>query len=192
MAEKREEKQKHFGLRILLLVTVLAGIYGIGVYTGLAQQMTKENIQEAMASAGWWGYLIYLVAFCLGNLLHIPGLVFVTASVVVFGCVPGAVMALIGSLIASSMSFFIVRVIGGQALTAIEKPLIRKMLSRLDHRPISTIAYLRVFFIASPPLNYALALSEVRFRDYFIGSAMGLFIPIAIVSGLLAWGFGVG
>ena len=187
---KREEKQKKFGLRILLLVAILATIYVIGMTTGATEKLTKDNIQKTMTAAGNWGYVIYIAVFCVGNLIHVPGLVFVTASVVVFGFLTGAIMALVGSLIACTMSFLIVRVVGGQALSAIEKPLIRKMLSKLEHRPVSTIAILRVFMIASPPLNYALALSEVKFRDFFVGSALGLFIPIIIVAGILTWGFG--
>jgi uncharacterized membrane protein YdjX (TVP38/TMEM64 family) len=30
----------------------------------------------------------------------------------------------------------------------------------------------------APPLNYALALSNVRFRSYLLGTALGLLAPI--------------
>ena len=42
----------------------------------------------------------------------------------------------------------------------------------------------------APPLNYALAMSKLRFREYIIGSAIGLVIPIALVSLLFEWFLG--
>ena len=32
----------------------------------------------------------------------------------------------------------------------------------------------------APPLNVALALSGVRFRDYLLGTALGLPVPVAL------------
>ena len=61
----------------------------------------------------------------------------------------------------------------------------RKILDRLDERPILTVVILRLIFVMSPPVNYALALSSLRFRDYLIGSLIGLPVPL-IVLGLVA------
>ena len=55
----------------------------------------------------------------------------------------------------------------------------QKAMDKLERRPVRTVAALRVALIVSPPLNYALALSPIRFRDYFAGSAMGLAAPVA-------------
>jgi uncharacterized membrane protein YdjX (TVP38/TMEM64 family) len=75
-------------------------------------------------------------------------------------------------------SFAIVRLVGGKALGELENPWVKKVMAKLDERPITTIALLRVVLIMSPQLNYALALTNVRFRDYLIGSVIGLVPPI--------------
>jgi uncharacterized membrane protein YdjX (TVP38/TMEM64 family) len=49
------------------------------------------------------------------------------------------------------------------------------------------VAILRLILWMAPPLNYALAMSAVRFRDYVIGSALGLLIPIALASLFFDW-----
>ena len=49
-------------------------------------------------------------------------------------------------------------------------------------RPILTVALLRLFLWVAPPINYALALSTVRYRDYAAGSALGLAIPTALAA----------
>ncbi|HEX7665940.1 MAG TPA: hypothetical protein VF407_15540, partial [Polyangiaceae bacterium] len=60
-----------------------------------------------------------------------------------------------------------------------------RALSRLEDKPIVTILVLRTVFWVSPPLNYALGWSNVKTRDYLVGSAIGLFAPIAIWSWLV-------
>jgi len=39
---------------------------------------------------------------------------------------------------------------------------------------------LRIVFQSVPALNYTLALSGVRFRDYLTGTLLGLPLPIAV------------
>jgi uncharacterized membrane protein YdjX (TVP38/TMEM64 family) len=49
----------------------------------------------------------------------------------------------------------------------------------LDDHPIRTVFLLRLVFWMSPPLNYGLAMTEIRLRDYLVGSGAGLVAPIA-------------
>jgi len=51
-------------------------------------------------------------------------------------------------------------------------------LSQLDAHPIRNIVLLRMLFQTVPPLNYALAMSGVRYRNYLIGTLFGLPLPI--------------
>ena len=56
----------------------------------------------------------------------------------------------------------------------------QRLLARLDARPVSSIVVLRFFMQTAPPLNYALAMSGVKFRDYLVGTVLGLPLPIAL------------
>ncbi len=71
--------------------------------------------------------------------------------------------------------------------SSIERPIFRRILDRLVTQPIRTVALLRLIFWMAPPLNYALAMSNVRYRDYLVGSAIGLTVPIAGVSLFFDW-----
>jgi uncharacterized membrane protein YdjX (TVP38/TMEM64 family) len=53
-----------------------------------------------------------------------------------------------------------------------------RLLAKLDARPIASIVLLRVLFQTFPALNYALAMSGVKFRNYLIGTLLGLPLPI--------------
>ena len=118
----------------------------------------------------------------MGELVHIPGMIFVAAGILAWGQLGGFFVSLLGAVVSVSVSFWVVRALGGKALDRIDKPFMRKMLGRLHARPILTIFILRAIFWVAPPLNYALALSSVRFRDYLVGSTAGLVIPVGLAA----------
>jgi len=110
----------------------------------------------------------------------VPGAAFLIGARVAYGPGMGFVWAYLGALAAITLSFVIVRAVGGQALGEIRWAPMRKALAKLDERPVRTVVILRSVLMLAPPLNYALAMSRVRFRDYFTGSAIGLAAPVAL------------
>ena len=92
-----------------------------------------------------------------------------------------------GGTIAVCVSFLVMRTVGGRAFTQIDKPWVVRMLHRLDLHPIRTVIILRLVFVLYPSLNYLLALTSIRFRDYLIGSAIGLVIPISLFVLFFDW-----
>lgn len=169
-------------LRLLAIVALFAGGYAVARATGLLDELDADAIRESVARAGPWGVLLYIAIFAGGELLHVPGMAFVAAAILLWGQAAGFGIALVASVISVCVSFVVVRTIGGKPLGNVDRPLMRKMLDRLHARPIVTIALLRSIFWMSPPLNYALALTNIRFRDYLIGSAVGLVVPVLLAT----------
>ena len=50
----------------------------------------------------------------------------------------------------------------------------------MDQRPLLSIIALRTLFQTMPVVNYALAMSGIRFRTYIAGTLLGLPLPIAL------------
>ena len=173
--------------RLLGLVAVLATLVLIGHLSGVSEYLTRQNIAHFMQSLGVWGFLLFLVVFALGELVHVPGFVFIFAALIAYGRVWGAVAGYVGALLAVTLAFFLVRIVGGRALSEIQQPLIRKALGPLKKHPIRTVALLRSVLWFAPALNYALGLSPVRYRDYIIGSAIGFVVPMVLFSVLFDW-----
>jgi uncharacterized membrane protein YdjX (TVP38/TMEM64 family) len=161
-----------------VLVAVLAALFLAGRLTGVTEGWTVASIRERVQQAGPLGFLLYLALFSGGELLHVPGLVFVGAGLLAWGKATGFAVALAGSLVSITVSFFVVRGIGGKALAELDRPFITKMLARLEARPVLTVALLRMVLVLLPALNYALALSSIRYRSYLLGSVIGLIPPL--------------
>jgi uncharacterized membrane protein YdjX (TVP38/TMEM64 family) len=163
---------------VVALGVVALGFVILGKALGLDAWLTVERIRSVTQAAGFWGPVVFIVVFCAGELLHIPGMVFVSAAVVAYGRATGGLLGVVGALVSVSVSFLVVRGIGGKPLGAIRWQFARRLLSHLESSPIRTIALLRLFLWMAPSVNYALALSNVRFRSYLVGSALGLLAPV--------------
>lgn len=167
-------------LRLGVLVGLIVGAVLAVRSTGMGPREILAWVQDVMTSAGALGIVAFIVIFALGELAHVPGLVFVSAAALAFGPLLGAVVGYAGAFISVCVSFWVVRTIGGQLLSKIERPFFKKIMDRLESQPIRVTIVLRLVLWMAPPLNYALAMSKMRFRDYAIGSAIGLVIPIVL------------
>lgn len=177
--------QARYRLLFLLLVTMCLWITAWA--TGVTARFTSESIRDLLARRGLWGVVAFIVLFSAGQLLRVPGPVFVMAAVAVYGRNFGILVALLGALVSVSVSFAVVRAIAGQPLAEVQRPLVRRLLSKIDRQPVITVGLLRLIFQTAPPLNYALAMTAVQWRDHLIGSALGLPMPVAIMALFSDW-----
>lgn len=155
---------------------VIGGVFAARAASGLDQ----EAIQTAMGDAGVFGFALFLLAFVVGQTLQIPGMPFVLAARVAYGPVLGFAASYIAAVLAVTAVFCVVRGLGGDALTKLKWSWAKKAMAKVENKPFLTVMGLRAVFALSPPLNYALALSPVRFRQHIVGSAVGLLVPISI------------
>lgn len=166
---------------------LFAALWVGGRQSGLLERIDIDSVRAWVEGAGAWGVVLFVAAFAAGELLHVPGMIFVAAGILAWGKVAGFGVALVAAVISISVSFVVVRRIGGTAFAGIDRPIVKRLLARLESRPISTVFVLRVFLWLAPALNYALALTTIRFRDYLVGSALGLVPPILAVTLLFEW-----
>ena len=171
-------------VRILGLL-VLVGLLFWGAHaSGLTDNFTIESARDQMEAAGAWGVVVFVGLFIVGDLLHVPGLIFVAGAILAYGTIEGLILGYFGALTGQSFNFWLIRKVGGRPLAEIEKPLVKKVMANLSERPIRTVVTLRMIFVVMPAVNYGLAMSQLRYRDYLLASAIGLIPPMS----LFAWG----
>ena len=165
-------------LRPAIAVSLSLALLGLVHALGLSEQLTLDGLRSTLQDAGPAGVLVYLGLFVAGTLASIPGLVFIIVAMVAWGKVAGAGIAFIGSILSAAATFCSLRAVGGQA----EVPTTGMsgcVLGHVERHPVASVALLRATTVLSPPVNIALALSPVRWRDYMLGTSAGLILPIA-------------
>lgn len=173
--------------RWLALLALLLGLYVVGRASGLLDDISPQSIRTRVLEAGSLGVLLYFVSFSVGLLAHIPGTIFVLAAIFAYGQVLGFVVAWVGAVGAVLTSFLVVRMVGGRALAGVNHRWIARALRQIDERPIASVIAIRTLFMMAPWVNWSLALTNIRTRQYVIGSAVGLTTPIFAISLLFDW-----
>lgn len=166
--------------RLIAVILLLLLLFAIVEWSGLRAQFTLAFLQQTIRAHLVSGLLIFILVFTLGNLIQIPGWIFLGAAVLALGQLWGGIATYIAACIACFVIFFTIRWLGGNALRKLDHPLASRMLGHLDAHPVRSILLLRILFQTLPALNYTLAMSGVRFRDYAIGTLLGLPLPIAV------------
>lgn len=174
-------------LRVILLIGAIALSYWALNRAGFLESVNAQGIRELVARAGIWGPLVYVCIFTLGQLLQLPGMIFVVAAALAFGNSLGFVYAMVGAVVAVSVVFIVVRSVGGTPLANPSSRWVSRAVNRLESRPFKSIFLLRLAFATAPWLNYALALSPVNYRHYISASLLGI-IPQVLGTILLADG----
>ncbi len=174
-------------IRIGFLLLVLGGVYYLAESAGLLEQSSPEGIRDLVAQWGSYGVLVYLTAFTLGQLVYIPGMFFVVAGSLVFGGVNGFLLAMLGSILSVSLSFYVARLLGGTPLADPKRDWIKRLVRRLDTRPVSSMFVLRLLVGTAPWLNYLLGMSSVSYRDYLIAAVLGIAAPVMLTVVFTDW-----
>lgn len=149
-------------------------------FTGLRDQLTPHYLQQRMQENVWSGLAIFTVLFALGNLVHIPGWIFLAAAVYELGPVIGGAVTYVAASLSCTFTFLTIHWVGGNAADALTNRFALRLLAQLHAHPVRSLVILRTFFQTLPALNYALAISRIKVRDYVLGTLIGLPLPIAV------------
>ena len=167
-------------LRLLAVTLFLGVLFATFELSGWRDHFSRQFLHDQFIEHRLNGVLIFVVLFSLGNLLQIPGWVFLAAAVLALGQSWGGVVTYLAANVSCAVTFLSIRLVGGDALRQLKNRPARRLLEQLDGHPIRSVLCLRILFQTAPALNYALAMSGVGFRQYMLGTLLGMPLPIAV------------
>jgi len=162
---------------VVLFLGVLLAVFEL---SGLRGHFDLPFMRRVIEQHQVGGLVLFVLLFSLGNLVQIPGWVFLAAAVLTLGQMWGGVVTYVAAVVSCVLTFLAIRALGGDALRQLKNRLAVRILNELDARPIRSVTLLRLFFQTAPALNYALSMSGIGFRNYLAGTLLGLPVPIAL------------
>ena len=117
--------------RLLMLLALLFILYLVGRYFGVAERFDPQALRVVVGETGWLGVLIYLLLFCAGLVLSVPGIIFMVASGLAWGGFYGTLVAWVGANLAIIFSFAVVRRFNGAGFES--EDIVNKYLKRLTN-----------------------------------------------------------
>jgi uncharacterized membrane protein YdjX (TVP38/TMEM64 family) len=166
--------------RLACVVMVVALVWAVVHFSGLKSQISVPLLRDAFQHHRLGGLLLFAALFVVGNLIQVPGWLFLVAAVLALGPVWGGLATYFAACISCITTFWVVRQAGGDALRGFGGRLGARLLARLDAHPVQSVWLLRLVFQTLPALNGALALSGLKLRHYVLGTLAGLPLPILL------------
>src|SRR5258705_13760757 len=91
--------------RLLSVLLFLSALFAIFELTGLRDHFSLGFLRQEISENKFSGMLIFVLLFSLGNLIQIPGWVFLAAAVLTLGKVMGGIATYIAASISCVVTF---------------------------------------------------------------------------------------
>jgi uncharacterized membrane protein YdjX (TVP38/TMEM64 family) len=161
-------------LRILALLALIGGIVLVVVYRHAIDPAAIRNAIAANPLAP----AIFIALQVAASLFFVPRLVLGVAAGLLFGFVWGSVWALVGAMAGAAAGFAFVRWFGAGGVLD-TSPGIGRMVERAEHGGWRAVAILRLMPVPHSVTNTLLAMTNLSWRDYLLGSFFGM-LPMTL------------
>jgi uncharacterized membrane protein YdjX (TVP38/TMEM64 family) len=157
-------------LRSLAVLALVAGIVLVVIYRDAINPLAIRN----SVAANPFAPLLFVALQILASLLFVPRTVLGLAAGLLFGLFWGLLWAMLGAIAGAAAGFAFVRWIGIQSAFEMS-PRLERLIARTGNGGWRAVAVVRLTPLPHSVANTALALSKVSWRDYLIGSLIGMF-----------------
>ena len=174
---KSSPKRRRRWRRVLLLACAV-GV--IGFTAQLGPSFTSGNVQATLASirahhaaVAPFGPLVFYVAGTAVIVANIPTIAVIACAALLYGRVGAALMGMACLLSASAIIYGLSRSLGRSLVEPHLKRFLPILERHFQQQGLRTVALARLTFFALPPTNWALAVMNIRLRDYLAGTFIG-------------------
>ena len=159
-------------LRLLGLVLALALASGL-VWLLIGGDI--DTVQEAVASTGPWGPLVYVVLHVLLTLVPVSKNLLSTVAGALFGLAAGIALSWVASMLSAVVGFLVARRLGREAVAQMTGPRITKVEDVLRQQGFIAVVVARLTpVLPFTIVNYGAGVSAISLRDFVTGTAVGV------------------
>jgi phosphatidylserine/phosphatidylglycerophosphate/cardiolipin synthase-like enzyme/uncharacterized membrane protein YdjX (TVP38/TMEM64 family) len=177
--------------RYVLTLFLIAGIAAAWRWTPLREWMgdwAAIDIQPVIDAirdfVSWqWAAGATIGLYVLGNLIGLPATVLTVLAALLFGPLFGGVFAFGGALTSAGIMYALGKRLGRHAVRRLAGYKLNRITRRLARRGIWAMTLLRLLPVASfPKTNLVAGASYIRWRDFWLGTVLGLAPRIALTA----------
>lgn len=187
-AKKSKKSKKAIVIKFVIMIVVLLSVILAFRVFGLGKFLNKEYVTQSIEAAGPYGPALFMAVYALATILFIPGTPLTIAGGAIFGPTYGTAYVIVGATVGAGIAFLFSRFFGEEFIAGyVEKKF--KALKEWDNQIEENgfIVMLILRFVPIFPfngLNFAMGLTKMKFRDYALGTFLGI-IPGTFVYSFL-------
>ncbi len=170
-------------MKLVVFIALVAAVVAVFKLTNIGVYFSQEFIQGSLDRLGPMAPVGYVAIYVVGTVLGVPGTILTIIGGVVFGSYLGTVLIVIGATIGASGAFFVARFFARDFINEMfgKTRWFKKLDDGIKEHGLYFILFIRLVPVFPfNGINFASGLTKVKFRDYFIGTAVGI-IPASFV-----------
>jgi len=161
--------------RLFLVIITVAILFATMRWPAIQQQ--SQALLQRISQLGAWAPVAFVLLYIVATVLFIPGFLLTLGAGVLFGVVRGAIIVLTGATLGACCAFLIARYFARERLTQrfSQDHRFRALDKAIADEGWKVVGLLRLSpVVPFNLLNYALGLTRVSLRDYFLASLIGM------------------
>jgi uncharacterized membrane protein YdjX (TVP38/TMEM64 family) len=160
---------------VLLSLFIIAAILGFR-FTPVRDFLTVETLDNLLTATGVWAPLAFIVFYAVGVCVFIPGTLLTGLGAAIFGPYWGFLYVWIGAMIGAGGAFHIGRTLGREFAASLIGNRLKKYDDAIGRNGFAAVLYLRLVYFPFTPMNFGMGLTKVTFRDYLLGTGLGIIV----------------
>ncbi|MBU9719936.1 MULTISPECIES: TVP38/TMEM64 family protein [Bacillaceae] len=170
-------------LQISLILTILATIF---CSSYIFSEVTPSDIQSKLLSFNRLSPIILVSLFIIRPFIFFPASILAVAAGLTFGPIYGSLIAYFGSLCGASLSFIVGRKLKGNfKISRWSGDRVEKLQKKIEEDGFYLVFIMRILPVINFDfVSYVSGLSKVRFKQYILGTIVGI-IPGTITLNLI-------
>ena len=188
--------QKRFSkgafIKFLGLIIFAIGALCLYRFTSLKEFINPQTLKAILAASGFWAPAVFMVFEALAITFFVPASIPIILAAGLFGAYWGFLYAWVGAWAGAGCAFFVGRILGRDFIKSTIGDRLKKYDDAIEKNGFTAVLYIRLLNMPFTPMNYGLSLTKVHFKDFFLGTGLGIMVSIfafTFLSGMLrdAW-----
>ncbi len=164
-------------IKFAILLIIIAGAFFAFRYTPLSQYTQKEGLLRLLTQfrEHWWGPVGFILIYGVGCVVAFPGSILTLCGGAIFGMAWGTLYNVLASNLGATLAFLMARYFGRDFVSRFMKGRIESFDEKVARHGFRFIFTLRLIpLVPFNGLNLGSGLSKIKYRDYLLGSVIGM------------------
>lgn len=179
-------------IKFIGLIILAFGALYLYRFTALKELITPQTLESILKACGFWAPAVFILLEALAIALFVPASALIVLGAGLFGAYWGFLYGWLGACLGAGCAFFVGRTLGRDFVKSAIGDRLKKYDDAIGKNGFTTVLYIRLLNMPFTPMNYGLSLTKVHFKDFFLGTGLGVMVSvfaITFLSGMIrdAW-----
>jgi uncharacterized membrane protein YdjX (TVP38/TMEM64 family) len=170
------KSRKRAMIKALVFVAFIVVAIYIIRFTPAKEFFTQKALSQFLDRAGFWAPLVFMLVYTVGVCLFIPGSLLTALGATLFGAYWGFGYVWVGAMAGATMAFWIGRTLGRDFAASLIGERLKRYDEAIERNGFATVLYLRLVYFPFTLMNFGMGLTRVKFRDYLLGTGLGILV----------------